>query len=880
MLENKSQQTKNSPNHKHRDNQPKRRRGSRDSRAPKDSKGPTGHTNSKDHSSRESKQNQSLLIQFDEDCTAWYEIASKTAGRNDLLDNSVQNKPNLDKEMLQHFRKQADDLFEKEKEIFRLNRNQSRSSDDDWVQNTTRHGTLKDRVAAMSVMIADNPVHQLNILDQLMQLSQGGAGGQQKQRMGELAGQALTDLFLNTYLPPHRKLISMSSRPLHKYYFPANNVSSAKNANNSNTPYSPNTPNSPNTPKTANTLSPRVLLLWRFEEYVKQRYSAFLALLSTWLNDQQESHKLFALKTTIQLLTDRPEAEQLLLQMAVNKLGDPSKKMTAAASHQLRHMIHINHPAMTPVVAKEVQQLAFRPHISPKVLYNCVIFLNQLKLHKATDHPLDQPHGQDPLPVALVKTYFRLFEVVVLATSPEAVAQAEKLAIKRKKIKRKNQNKPIDARLASTNLASTKALKSAPGTKATMQMKARLLSALLTGVNRAHPYLPSSYQSMEKHMDALYRLVHQAPPSASTQALMLLFHLVIGSNPNPNIPHTKAQSIPAPPLSSQQQKAIDRYYRVLYAKLSESTMLAGGKHLTMLFNLIYKSLKYDNNQTRITAFIKRLLQVAFHSRTTPPILAASLFLISEIIPSHPYLKTISINQNVPFKLDVNSRDPNRAFVPTHSNHASSDANSDTCTEVNAIANADTCTEADTSRTQNNASLWELSLSASHFHPSVVKFAESVLTTDEGVQYKGDPLKDFSLGPFLDRFAYRHPKERLAKKDEDSTDKLLSVADTRKKRADDILRNRVLVNDPSFLASKNVPEELRFFRQYFEQRAKNDQIKETSAHVNPKPKDNIADSDQELMDSQHVSPIKSFFSKTSIFSHLPLMLFFTIKDQLG
>jgi len=333
---------------------------------------------------------------------------------------------------------------------------------------------------------------------------------------------------------------------------------------------------------------------------------------------------------------------------------------------------------------------------------------------------------------------------------------------------------------------------------------------------------------------------------------MLLFHLVIGSNPNPNIPHTKAQSIPAPPLSSQQQKAIDRYYRVLYAKLSESTMLAGGKHLTMLFNLIYKSLKYDNNQTRITAFIKRLLQVAFHSRTTPPILAASLFLISEIIPSHPYLKTISINQNVPFKLDVNSRDPNRAFVPTHSNHASSDANSDTCTEVNAIANADTCTEADTSRTQNNASLWELSLSASHFHPSVVKFAESVLTTDEGVQYKGDPLKDFSLGPFLDRFAYRHPKERLAKKDEDSTDKLLSVADTRKKRADDILRNRVLVNDPSFLASKNVPEELRFFRQYFEQRAKNDQIKETSAHVNPKPKDNIADSDQELMDSQHIN----------------------------
>lgn len=53
---------------------------------------------------------------------------------------------------------------------------------------------------------------------------------------------------------------------------------------------------------------------------------------------------------------------------------------------------------------------------------------------------------------------------------------------------------------------------------------------------------------------------------------------------------------------------------------------------------------------------------------------------------------------------------------------------------------------------------ELYALARHYHPSVALFATEILhRTEMGVEYYGDPLKDFTLMHFLDRFVYRSPK---------------------------------------------------------------------------------------------------------------------------
>lgn len=58
----------------------------------------------------------------------------------------------------------------------------------------------------------------------------------------------------------------------------------------------------------------------------------------------------------------------------------------------------------------------------------------------------------------------------------------------------------------------------------------------------------------------------------------------------------------------------------------------------------------------------------------------------------------------------------------------------------------------------NTLCYELHALSHHYHPSVALFATEILQrTKKGIEYYGDPLKDFTLMHFLDRFVYRSPK---------------------------------------------------------------------------------------------------------------------------
>ncbi len=61
----------------------------------------------------------------------------------------------------------------------------------------------------------------------------------------------------------------------------------------------------------------------------------------------------------------------------------------------------------------------------------------------------------------------------------------------------------------------------------------------------------------------------------------------------------------------------------------------------------------------------------------------------------------------------------------------------------------------------HSALWELSVLVGHAHPTVALFAGNLL---EGVaiKYSGDPLLDFTLVRFLDRFVFRNPKKKEKK----------------------------------------------------------------------------------------------------------------------
>ena len=95
--------------------------------------------------------------------------------------------------------------------------------------------------------------------------------------------------------------------------------------------------------------------------------------------------KILALRTAALLLSRVPERESSLLSAVVNNIGDPGRGVAACARHVLRSTFLGGHPAMTAVVAREVQQLAYLPNLLSRALYNCVLLLNQIKLTPAVD---------------------------------------------------------------------------------------------------------------------------------------------------------------------------------------------------------------------------------------------------------------------------------------------------------------------------------------------------------------------------------------------------------------------------------------------------------------------------------------------------------------
>lgn len=64
---------------------------------------------------------------------------------------------------------------------------------------------------------------------------------------------------------------------------------------------------------------------------------------------------------------------------------------------------------------------------------------------------------------------------------------------------------------------------------------------------------------------------------------------------------------------------------------------------------------------------------------------------------------------------------------------------------------------------DNAGLWELTCLLNHYHPQVRKYAEMLIEKrDESsniIEYDGNPLLDFNLANFLDRFTFSKAKKK-------------------------------------------------------------------------------------------------------------------------
>ncbi|XP_063079230.1 CCAAT/enhancer-binding protein zeta isoform X2 [Engraulis encrasicolus] len=624
----------------------------------------------------------------------------------------------------------AERLYEAEVGIYKTKKSMQKGANSAWMKAVVSTGTLADRMAAMTVLIQDTPLHSLEHIETLVSFVKKKGS----RRQGLMALDSLRELLISDLLPESRKLRSFSQRPFDQLEERASGNKDVRD---------------------------RRLVLWLFEHQLKNVVAEFVIALDGVAHDTVQATKTRALTTAHELLCNRPEQERALLVQVVNKLGDPEFKVASKASHLLETLLH-KHPNMKGVVCLEVERLMFRPNISGKAQYYSACFLNQVILS----------HDESELASKLIAIYFSFFRACV----------------KKKEV------------------------------------ESKMLSALLTGVNRAYPYAKAGDEKIKEQMDTLFKVVHLVKFNTAVQALMLLFQVM-----------------------DSQQTISDRYYVALYRKLLDPGLSKSSRQ-SMFLNLLYKSLKADIVLRRVKAFVKRLLQVSCEQN--PTFACGALYLLSEIMKAKPGLQLLlqeGDDDEEKFQDlvgDDEDDDEEERFVDADKLEAANVAGEkvdgvqqpeeevkEEKVEV-AVPHKPTASWVHHKNLEGGKSkeaydpvhrnplycgadrttLWELQKLSTHYHPSVALFAKTVLQ-GQYIQYTGDPLQDFTLMRFLDRFVFRNPKQQKGKKNSDA-----SVMQPKQRQTMNSVRS-LPVNCEAFLSKEEnqIPVDEIFFHRFFKKR---------------------------------------------------------------
>lgn len=584
----------------------------------------------------------------------WFDLEYTAEG------SSAQQDPAL----VTQYKTLAQQLFEAEVALYKSKKNLQKGANSNWMKTVVSSGVLADRMAAMTVLIQDAPVHTLEHVENLVAMVKKKGS----RRMGLMALDTLRELLLSDLLPENRKLRPFAQHPFDELEEKASGNRDSRD---------------------------RRLILWYFEHQLKHHVAEFVTALDTVAHDTVAATKAKALATAHELLCSRPEQERALLIQVVNKLGDPEYKTAAKASYLLETLLH-KHPNMKAVVCCEVERLMFRPNISPKAQYYAVCFLSQVMLS----------HDEAELAAKLITIYFSFFRACV---------------------KKKD-------------------------------VESKMLSVLLSGVNRAYPYAGTADEKVKEQLDTLFKVVHLVKFNTAVQALMLLFQVM-----------------------DSQQTCSDRYYVALYRKLLDPGLSSSSRH-SMFLNLLYKSLKVDIVLRRVKAFVKRLLQVSAEQNAS--FACGALFLVSELMKAKPGLKMLlqedGDGEEEEFKDQAEEKDDDDDDDEEEEHFVDADKLEDGATAETgeakpaaswvhhqnleggkSVQSYDPLHRNPLFCGADHTTLWELQRLTLHFHPSVSLFAKTVLEGGS-ILYSGDPLQDFTLVRFLDRFVFRNPKQLKTK----------------------------------------------------------------------------------------------------------------------
>ncbi|PHH80268.1 hypothetical protein CDD80_2291 [Ophiocordyceps camponoti-rufipedis] len=563
-------------------------------------------------------------------------------------------------------KKHAGSLLEDDAEKYR--KSIFASSSHKFLSTIMSSGTLTDKVSALTLAVQESPVHNIRAFDALMGLASKKSRAQAIGAIG-----ALVDLLgPGNLLPSDRRLRTFQNQPGLMGSLQQKSVKAW-------------TPGQP----LPGEMTGAHLIAWVFEDWLKETYFKTIQLLESWCSDEIEFSRSKAVDFVYTLLKEKPEQEANLLKLLVNKLGDREGKIASRVSYLLLQLQEA-HPGIKPIVIRAVEQdILLHPSQDIRSKQYAVNTLNQTILSSKAPEVAE----------TLIRIYFDLFVTLLKAGGISTAAQkdsgdARDAQQSSKRSKDDHKGKASRGKPGRPNVPK----QSAPETEATD----KLVSALLTGVNRAVPFVEANDAIMEHHLDTLFRIAHSANLNTGIQAMLLIQQ-----------------------LTSTRHLAADRFYRTLYESLLDPRLVTSSKQ-SLYLNLLLRALKNDVDVRRVKAFTKRMLQITgLHQ---PPFICGLLYVADHLRQTFPGLSTL-INEPERSVFDDEDAQKQEGYDGRKRNPEHSNA--------------------------HRSCLWEIIPTQMHYHPSVSVCATTLMDGDRAMQ-KPD-LESHSLIRFLDRFVYKSPK---------------------------------------------------------------------------------------------------------------------------
>ncbi|POS87128.1 hypothetical protein EPUL_000721 [Erysiphe pulchra] len=610
--------------------------------------------------------------------------------------------PSVYKDVIANLKGYASSLLEAENQLY-ASKNLSSSSSQKFLATIMKSGTLSDKISALTLVVQESPIHTVKSFESLLGLAKKRSRGQ-----AVIALAALKDLLgTGTVLPSARRLWKFEDQPCLLGTLFENSVRYWKAGQ-----------------ELPGNLSQAHLISWAYEDWLKDSYFEILKIMESWCNDEIVYARSRVVTFVYELLRDKPEQEANLLRLLVNKIGDPDRKIASRTSFLILQLQN-SHPLMKPIIIRSIEsEILLRPGQTMHAKYYAITTLNQTILSAK----------ESDVAKSLLKIYFELFVLVLKNNeTPKSTLEAP--------LSKVNSKKEIQGGGSSPGKkAKAKKIIEQQSKLTTEETNEKMISALLTGVNRAFPFSNSDDITLESQMDTLFRITHSSNFNTSIQALLLIEQLATTKN-----------------------LSVDRFFRTLYESLLDPRLITSSKH-TLYLNLLYRALRSDFDINRVKAFVKRMVQlITLHQ---PPFICGILYLLRELEEKFPGIQNLTKeaeedenNEEIYFDVPENS---NSAEVQKLMRISNSAPKYDGKKRDPRHSNA------------SNSCLWELVPFMAHFHPSVSLFAVRLLS---GEKMPPKPhLPSHSLSSFLDRFVYRNAKTASHKSKGNSIMQPLAGAD--------------------------------------------------------------------------------------------------------